>query len=72
MEIRGGGEYSLHLAFHFHQAIGCPSLRARSGMTAKISGDIAMVTCESTGGSWQMTCRNGRWHGKLGNCTAGR
>ena len=37
------------------------------------NGEAMLVSCPSSGGTWQMTCVEDVWHGTLGNCTeAGR
>ena len=53
----------------FHTVVGCPHPVVPRGAKWERRGDIAHVTCNATGGKWELQCKENQWHGIQGNCT---
>ncbi len=50
--------------------MGCPDVFPPIHAFAKRSGDDVVVRCNQTGETWYLTCKDDRWIGEYGNCTA--
>ena len=51
--------------------IGCKFLRSTQGYTVKHEGERVKLTCNATGVSTYLTCKNNEWSGDFKNCSAG-
>ena len=49
--------------------VGCANPVVPRGAKWERRGDVAHVTCNATGGKWELHCRGNTWHGTQGNCT---
>jgi hypothetical protein len=49
--------------------VGCPALPQVANAWSQRNGDSVKVRCNSTSESFNLTCVNGTWVGRLGNCS---
>ena len=50
---------------------GCATLHSINNGWTRRQGDTTLVTCNSTGSTYFLSCLNNRWVGNVDNCTAG-
>ena len=56
----------------FIPAIGCPDPTPPTHGTMKRTGVRATMSCPAPDDvTWEITCRDGKWHGYYANCSAG-
>ena len=54
----------------FFVVVGCQDVFPPVHAFAKRSGDNVVVKCKQTGETWYLTCKDDKWIGEYGNCTA--
>ena len=47
----------------------CPEITAQTNSHLSIAGNIATITCESDGATYEMTCIDNIWEGTEHRCT---
>jgi len=53
-------------------AVGCAPVTAPVNAWSRVSGQRAVVHCNSSSEAWFLTCRDNAWVGQVGNCSSGR
>ena len=58
----------LQLLIYF-TVFGCSNPTAPDDSVLDRNGDHAIIICDSNNGRWEITCRDGEWHGDIGICS---
>ena len=53
-------------------AFGCSNPTLPAGGFLDRHGDQAIITCKSNNVQWEIICRDGQWHGDVGECTGSK
>jgi hypothetical protein len=64
--------FSLYACLPLLSVSGCSDPKIPS--TTEIIGDTEnlIVKCKNSNQKWELKCQNGKWHGKIGECTRGK
>ena len=62
----------IKLCYIFTLVVGCPNPPKPHDGWVRRQGNDAVAGCIEDVTEWQMSCRDGVWHGTVHNCTGGK